>query len=224
MSTDTLQVLETAAMPRVNLLPPEIAEQRRFRRMQLAMGSAVVVAVVAVAGGWVLAHGGVSSAQTELDSANATHTDLQQQVASYSNVKQVYADVAAHETMLTTAMSGEIQWSHYLNDLSLKIPDNVWLTNIAAQTSGASTVAPAASSTALTPNKIGTVTFTGVALTHDDVATWLESLASENGFANPYFSNSTEAKIGDQKVVNFSSTVDLTPDAHSGRYTKPAGG
>ena len=79
-------------------------------------------------------------------------------------------------------------------------------------------------STALTPNKIGTVTFTGVALTHDDVATWLESLASENGFANPYFSNSTEAKIGDQKVVNFSSTVDLTPDAHSGRYTKPAGG
>ena len=222
MSTDTLQVLDTAAMPRVNLLPPEIAEQRRFRRMQIAMGSAVVVAVVAVAGGWVLAHGGVSSAQTELDSANATHTDLQQQVASYSNVKQVYADVAAHEAMLTTAMSGEIQWSHYLNDLSLKIPDNVWLTNVSVQTS-VGPAAPAATG-ALTPNKIGTVTFSGVALTHDDVATWLESLATENGYANPYFSNSTEATLSGQKVVDFSSTVDLTPDAHSGRYTKPAGG
>lgn len=219
MSTDTLDLQTTATLPSVNLLPPEIAEQRRFRRMQVAMGSAVVVAIAAVAGGWMLAHGSVNDAQSQLDAANATKTDLQHQIATYSNVKQVYADVAAHEAMLTTAMAGEIQWSHYLNDLSLKVPDNVWLTQISAETGAAgSPAAPAAQA------KIGTVTFAGVALSHDDVATWLESLATENGYANPYFSNSTEAEIGGQKVVNFSSTVDLTPDAHSGRYTKPAGG
>jgi len=32
-------------MPRVNLMPPEIAEAARFRRFQLAMGGAVVGAV-----------------------------------------------------------------------------------------------------------------------------------------------------------------------------------
>jgi hypothetical protein len=68
------------------------------------------------------------------------------------------------------------------------------------------------------------VTFTGVGFKHDDVAVWLESLASQKGYANPYFSTSTEALLGTRKTVNFTSTATLTPAAYSGRYSKPAGG
>ena len=55
---------------------------------------------------------------------------------------------------------------------------------------------------------IGTVTFSGVGFNHDDVAVWLESLAKQKGYANPYFSTSTEALIGTRTTVNFASTVD----------------
>ena len=216
MSTRTLDVLATGTLPSVNLLPPEIEEQRRFKRLQMLMGAAVVGAIAVVAGGYTLVHGGVADAQSQLDAANARHVQLQRQLTTYSNVKAINADVAAHEAMLTSAMGGEVQWSHYLNDLSLIMPDTVWLTQVSGQTGGASATAAGAS--------IGSVKFTGVAMSHDDVATWLEHLAEESGFANPYFSNSTESKIGDTSVVDFSSSVDLTPDAHSGRYTKPAGG
>ena len=71
---------------------------------------------------------------------------------------------------------------------------------------------------------IGTVTFVGVGFSHDDVAVWLESLAKQKGYKDPYFSNSTEALIGTRKTVNFTSTVTLTPEALSGAYTAPAGG
>jgi hypothetical protein len=39
------QVTGVPVMPRVNLMPPEIAEAAKFRRFQLAMGGAVVAAV-----------------------------------------------------------------------------------------------------------------------------------------------------------------------------------
>ena len=53
---------------------------------------------------------------------------------------------------------------------------------------------------------------------------WLESLAKQEGYADPYFSNSTEALIGTRKTVNFTSTVTLTPKALSEDYTASAGG
>jgi Tfp pilus assembly protein PilN len=118
-------------------------------------------------------------------------------------------------------MGDEIRWSTYLNDLSLRMPDNVWLTNISALENSAGAVPTAPGAPASTA--IGTVTFAGVAFSHDDVASWLEALAKEKGFANPYFTNATETPIGPRTVDNFTSSVDLGPNAKSGRYTKPAG-
>ena len=209
-------------MPRVNLMPPEIAEAAKFRRFQLAMGGAVVGAVAVVVALYMSAHGGVASAQTQVDNAKQQNIALQAQLAQLSSVQDVYTQVAARQAMLGQAMGDEIRWSTYLNDLSLRVPDHVWLTNMnAVENSG---TAPAAGTPgAPVSTAIGTVTFSGVAFSHDDVATWLEVLAKEKGYANPYFTNSSESAIGPRTVDNFSSTVDLGPDAKSGRYTKPAG-
>ncbi|HET6816869.1 MAG TPA: PilN domain-containing protein [Mycobacteriales bacterium] len=209
-------------MPRVNLMPPEIAEAARFRRFQLAMGGAVVGAVAIVAVLYMGAHGGVASAQKQLDDAKQQNLALEAQRSQLQSVQDIYTQVAAKQAMLSTAMGDEIRWSTYLNDLSLRIPDHVWLTNMTAtQNSGAlpTTTTP----TATTSSAIGNVTFTGVAFSHDDVATWLETLAKEKGFSNPYFTNSTETTIGPRTVDDFTSSVDLNDAAKSGRYTKPAG-
>jgi Tfp pilus assembly protein PilN len=117
-------------MPRVNLMPPEIAEAAKFRRFQLAMGGAVVGAVGIVVALYLSAHSGVASAQNQLVEVQQQHAALQTQRAQLQSVQDVYTQVAAKQTMLSTAMSDEIRWSTYLNDLSLRIPDHVWLTNV----------------------------------------------------------------------------------------------
>jgi Tfp pilus assembly protein PilN len=221
----TLSTSQLAAMPRVNLLPPEIAERRRVRQLQAGMGAAVALAVVGVAAGYLMAHASANSAKHDLANAQAQTTSLQTQIAQYNGDTALRSQLVAEQDMLSQAMAPEIQWSHYLNDLSLRIPSNVWVSTLTLQETPASS-ASSASSTASnsgTVNGIGQIQVTGVAFTHDDVATWLDSLAKEKGYANAYFSNSAEGFLGTRRIVNFSSTATVTPDALSGRYTRPAG-
>jgi Tfp pilus assembly protein PilN len=207
----------------VNLLPPEIAEKRRARLIQVGMGAAFAASLVVVGGVYMLAHQSVANAQSDLEAAQAKNASLSAQVAKFTGDKTMRADLTAQQGMLTSAMGGEIQWSHFMNDLSLRIPDNLWVTHITFTESGVPGATAPASASSVPDAGIGKIAFSGVAYTHDDVATWLDSLAREKGYANPYFSNSTTAFIGDTATVNHTSSVSLTPDALSGRYTKPAG-
>ena len=207
-----------ATLPRVNLLPPEIEEQKRFRRIQVGLGAGVAAAVGVVALGFVLASGSVSAANEELDAATAEGTRLQAETAKYADVEAVYAQAAAAQAMLGEAMGEEVRYSRFLSDLSLSVPENVWLTSL---TFDQSPVDPALGGT---EPGVGTVTVTGKGFDHEDVALWLESLSGYSTLTNPYFSSSTEVLIGSRTAVEFSSTATLTPSALSGRYTAPAGG
>lgn len=230
MTTQTVQTAGVAAIPRVNLMPPEIAEAERFRRLQVMMGLAVLVAVVLVAGLYMHARSGVSSAKQQLSAAQAAHGSLETQLNGLSQVSATYAAVHAKQGLLQQAMGQEIRWSYVLNDLSLRLPANVWITQInaaettapgATQGGSSSATAPTLPGTTVTP--LGAVDFRGVAMKHDDVATWLDSLAKEKGFAQPTFQNSTESTIGAQGVVDYSTSVLLDPSALSNRYITKAG-
>ncbi len=210
-------------LPRVNLLPPEIAEGRKVRRIQMGLGGAVLGAVAIVGVLVVTASAGVASAQSEADSAAATGTQLRAESAKYNDVTGVYNRAAAAQAMLTQAMGEEVRYSRFLSDLSLSIPENVWLKNLTFTQAPPAAAAGATAVPGAVPG-IGTVTFTGVGFSHEDVAVWLESLASQKGYVSPTFSSSTEALLGTRKIVNFTSTATLTADAYSGDYTKPAGG
>ena len=216
--TEQLAGAGLATLPRVNLLPPEIEEGKRFRRIQVGLGTAVLGAVGAVALAFVMAAGSASAANEELEAATAENTRLQAETAKYADVRAVYAQAAAAEAMLTEAMGQEVQYSRFLSDLSLSVPENVWLQSLTfAQ-------APVSPAVGATEPGIGTVTVSGLGFSHEDVALWLESLAGQAGYTNPYFSSSEETLIGPRTVVEFTSTATLTPAALSGRYTQPAGG
>jgi Tfp pilus assembly protein PilN len=208
-------------LPRVNLLPPEIHEAARFRRFQLAMAGAGVAAVAVVGGLTYMAHNDVSKAKAQVAAAQADKTNLLKQQSSLQYVADIRTQVDAKKAMLVQAMSPEIRWSYYMTDLSLRIPDHVWLTTVTA--SEASAQPASASPSAVAQPGVGSVTFAGVAFSHDDVATWLDSLAKERGFTNAYFSNSTKGLMGPRSVVNFTSSVTLSPAALSGRFTAVEG-
>jgi Tfp pilus assembly protein PilN len=217
----------TQTLPSVNLMPAEIAEAARFRRFQLAMGAAVVAAVAIVAALYVHGKSDVHSAEADIAQAQQDHATVQHELDGLSNVSDIYSQVAAKEAMVQQAMGSQVDWSRYLSDLSLRVPDNVWLSGLQLTQSNtglaATATAPVQPGAQLTPTGIANITFSGVAFSHDDVATWLDMLAKEKGFANAYFSNSTKATIGKKSVVNFTSTVTVTDDAKSNRFTKPAG-
>lgn len=221
MTTQSVETaVHTGTLPSVNLLPPEIAQRQKLRRLQYALGGVVVLAVVAVGGVYEMGHSAVTSAQAQLTQAQDQATLLQAQLAKLSNVDAVNKQLDSTKALYVAAMSPEIQWSHYLNDLSLTIPDNVWLTSITANEASTTTATTASS---VIPTGLGTVTFNGVAFTHDNVATWLEALAKEPGYEDPYFSNSTETLLGPRTIVKFTSSVVLGQQALSGRAAAQVG-
>ncbi len=203
--------LEVLTLPRVNLLPPELAEQARLRRVQLTLVGSLVVTVGVVGVLYAGATASVADATEGLSSATARGAALQAETRAFADVNEVYAKADTAQAMLVGAMGQEVRFSTFLDDLSKTVPEHVWLKNITfTQLAPVGTVAT-------TPG-IGTATFTGVGFRHDDVATWLETLASQEGFVDPYVSDATAGKIGERKTVSFTSTVTLTSNALSGRY------
>ncbi len=216
MSTETQIKAQIVTLPRVNLMPPEIAERKRLSQIKAGLALVVVVALGAVALLYQHGQGSVSAANDTLVEANAQQGVLRGQLADLAATKTLAQSLATRETMLSLAKGSEVRWSSYLTDLSLTIPKNVWLTNLTIS-QATQVVQPGV---ARPDGRIGDVSFTGTARSHDDVAAWLDSLATQVGYSHPYFSSSTEKYLGPEKVTDFTSTVDLTADALSGRCDK----
>jgi Tfp pilus assembly protein PilN len=215
-STTSTRVFD---LPRVNLLPPEIFEKRQLQRAQAGLGLVVLAAIVGV--GLVYVNGGsaVTDAKSRLQAAQSTQTQLQGKVNQLNYVTAEAAQAQAAQGMLTQATGSAIPFSTYLADLSLLTPKNVWFTSLTLTSS----VTPGSLVAGATPPPlVGSVTFAGQALAHNDVSTWLDNAAKEGGFANPYFNSSTESLVpgtgavagtAPKTWVTFSSSVNLTSAA-----------
>ena len=224
----TLTATRLGTLPRVNLLPPEIGERRRLKKLQTGLGAGVAAAAVVVGALTLLAMAQVDSAQEDLDASQARGVRLQAEANKFAEVPLVYAQVEAAQAQLGQAMGQEVRWSYFLNDISLKTPNKVWLTNmtVAQNVDTAATVAvptPALAQGSYIPSGLGTVTFEGKGFAHNDVAAWLDALAKQKGLTQPYFTNSEVQKIGTDSSVTFSSQATITEEALSGRYIQKAG-
>ena len=213
-----LDVLAAAPLPRVNLLPPEIAERQRFRRIQVGLGAGLLAATGVVALLHAAAVSGTAEASAELAATSSRGAELRAETTEYAEVQRIHAEAAAATSMLAGAMSQEIRFSTLLDDLSRNVPDDVWLENVTFTQS-----APVAGA-APTTGGVGSVSFTGVGGQHDDVASWLESLSGQRRFADATFTKSTAEPRNGRPSVAFTSSATLTPAALSGRYTAADGG
>lgn len=208
----------TAVMPlawtaaRVNLLPPEIGERVRLRRIQLSLAGCVLASAGVVGLLYLDATSTHAQAEDRVAEVTGAGDALRAETRALDHVNGVYAQAAASQALLTTAMAEEVRFSAFLDDLSKVVPEHVWLRNVTfTQTATAPTGTASAG--------IGTVTFTGVGFDHDDVAVWLETLAAQKGFADPYVTTATTERIGSRTTVAFTSNVTLTAQALSGRYS-----
>jgi Tfp pilus assembly protein PilN len=214
-----------AALPRVNLLPPEIAEAEKFRRTQFLLGGLVLLTVFLVGALWWSAHQSVAAANADLTVAQTETTALQAEAAKYANVPETYAAVATAQAQLVVAMTPEIRWSFYLNDLSLTMPSGVRLVSLSAiepYASGTPGTSVQTTTGAEGAQGIGSVTYVGKASSYDDVAAWLQAQKGQKGMTEPY--PSTAGNPPDQatkgQLVDWTTSVTITADALSHRYDK----
>jgi Tfp pilus assembly protein PilN len=216
MATKEMTALGTYVVPKVNLLPPEIAERKAQRRSYVIMGGSVVAAIVVVVFAYVGQAARVSDAKQALADAQEQDAKLKRERIAVQHIQDVYNNVDAHEALLAQAQSTRVRWSRFLHDLQTTIPDRVWLdTFTATVTPGSPSGTPG---TGVLAPGVGTVVMNGSAYEHDDVAAWLDSLTKVKGYRDPYFNSSTVVEPsttapGARTTVDFVSTVTLTGEA-----------
>lgn len=115
---------------RINLVP---AEQRKRTQTDVGLILLIVAAIV-VAGGIALSYvfygGELSDREAELADLQAQNQQLEAQLASLSQYQALDQRRAALEDVVTRVYAGRTLVSGVLGDLSLVIPENVWLGNL----------------------------------------------------------------------------------------------
>jgi Tfp pilus assembly protein PilN len=219
-----------ASVPLVNLLPPEILQQRRFKRGQRWLAVTVLAAVALLGAATWWAQTQVSTAEDGLAAETAQTTVLEVEEAKYAEVPRVLAQVSAAQRARQQSMASDVLWYRFLNDLALATPGGVSMQSVQAtlQPAGAAGAAGAAASAApsvpLKPAGIGTVTVDGTTGSFDQVSTWLENFADISGLDASTLStaNRSDSDSGSAEV-QFSSGITMTGDALSHRYEQKAG-
>jgi cell division protein FtsB len=224
-------------MTQVNLLPSDVKDRQRTRRLTAGVIMAVAAVVALLAFVFVLQAARLSDATQKLETQQAKNADLSGKIAQLSEFADLKAQVSAAEARSATALDGEVLWSGVLRDVSMVIPDEVWLSGMVGTLtpSSASTVrtpAPATPSTGATPSAgstpapatrapatapgttlIGTIQFQGSADDHPSVAQWLTRVEQVTGWANPWITNSTEIDQNGVTTIQWSGSIDLTVEA-----------
>ena len=203
-------------MRQINLLPSDIAERRRARQITLLLGAGVLGLVALLVLVYVLQAARLSGARGDLEAQERANSRLERHVNQLQGFAQLQATLRTKEQLLGQLTVNEVRWSLLLNNISLVIPSDVWLTNFsgsvqAAATAPGSTTAP-----------VGTIQVSGQTFTHLDVARWLSRLAGVDEFLFPYLSLSSKSDSDTlQTLVDFNSSVQLDQDAL--RRNQPGG-
>lgn len=192
-------------MRAVNLLPLDArAGRRRPPAAALAVAGAGVLAASLLAVGYVSANGTVDSREQEL-------AGLEQELAATRRAtkpKPAETGLSAERDQRFTALSGamaeRLAWDRVLREVSLVLPEDVWLSNLAAGGGSAATGAAAA------PDAGGqTVTFNGFTYSQEGVARLLTRLGLVPDLGEVKLQSSSVTTVGSQQIYNFTILADV---------------
>jgi Tfp pilus assembly protein PilN len=190
----------------VNLLPPDILQAQKWRRLTVAVAAIGAVIVVLVIGFYLLQVNTLSSVNADIEDRNQTNESINAQIASKQKFATLQAEAAEQEQKLSLAYAGEVSFSALLMDTSRVIPSDAYLDSLTLQTSDPAATAEGVTTTGL----IGSITGGGKAVSIDTLATFLTRLESVNGWVNPFINT-----IGADATTGgwiYSYAVDLTDE------------
>jgi Tfp pilus assembly protein PilN len=206
-------------MRAINLLPRDDS-RRGPQRPQWVVIVPVLAAVVLSGALSILflnASGKVKDKQTQLtqlkDELAAIPTPDASKVRTQSALA---ADKATRVQALNAALSRRVAWDRVFRELSLVLPDDVWLSTLSAK----APLSPSVSTAPATPGgtSVAATEFTldGYTYSHAAVARLLSRLAVVPDLINVQLQQSTLTKVGTAQVVHFVIAADVrTPGSGS---------
>jgi Tfp pilus assembly protein PilN len=198
-------------MKRINLLPPEqrVKAARELGVLYALVGLLVLVVVLGVT--YVWQNGRVSGKQTRV---TALQTQVQQAQAQAAALQPYETLQSQRTSMADTAKQiydSRVIWSSILQEISLVIPDTVQLTGInAAVPTNMLAGGQLVSGPGGTASTVD-ITFTGYAMTHNDVAEFMTRLGLLPQIENIKLTNSALTPVNGTIMASYQVTVQLRP-------------
>ena len=114
-------------MVKINLLPPEIQERRkwdRFYPIVFVVAAIAFVAIGLVAAGLFVT---INAEQANIQQTKDEIAKLNAQAEQFAVFEQKEQDLEDLQTVATDALAGRINWAQIANEISLVLPDEMWL-------------------------------------------------------------------------------------------------
>jgi Tfp pilus assembly protein PilN len=198
----------------VNLLPRDEAPKSFAANRGVVFGAVGGAALAtAVLASMMLTAGGAASAkQSELDALRAQIAAIPPApVKDTSADDTLAAEKGARVGALSAALAGRVAWDRVLRQISLVLPEDVWLTNLAAVAANDPAAAQGAG-----------LTLTGSTYSQNGVARFLSRLSVIPGLANVRLQSSATQVVGGRDLVQFTILADVPPPGTAAAPAAPA--
>lgn len=213
--------LGAPALAQVNLLPPEVGQERHFRRTKGILWAVLALSVILVLAGFAAAMVEVRSTRDDLAQAQAETQRLQREQARYSEVPAVIGQLDTARTARELGTSTEILWADYLGSFASTLPPNVGLDSLSVTAATPLELAPVPGDS-LQPVGPAVVTFDAISATVPDTAAWVDSLNAIEGLTDARVSVSALTEEGGFPHYTITVSVRVTSEALASRF--PANG
>jgi Tfp pilus assembly protein PilN len=188
----------------VNLLPADVRNRQKIRRITAASIGAVAAVVVLMLLVVVMESARVARVNRQLAAQETVNAGLNSKIAGLQTFEDLRQSVAAKQALVDGLNAGQILWSNVLQDVSATTPNGLGFTAVSG------TLAPS-----LTGRIAGTLTFQGKALNHLVVADWLAGIDRVPGWTNSWVSSVVKETTDTTTDVVFSGSVDVTTSGTS---------
>jgi Tfp pilus assembly protein PilN len=202
----------------VNLLPPDLATQRKGAIGPAEIGVGVA-AVAIVAGLFVLftsASSKVSDAEQALQTVQAEQEALAQSAAELiaaagggTVASPLLGEEGERASVLSTALESRTAWDRVLRRVTVVMPADTWLRGLG----GTSTTSDLALNAGPGADLVSTLTLTGYSLNRDGVAKLLSRMETIPDLASVQLLAATQTQLNGSTVVEYSITATLKDDA-----------
>lgn len=197
-------------MSQVNLLPREILQGQKTKRLTLMVIVAGAVVLALIIGFFLLQGTRLGSVNDDIAAQQQQNQQIQDQIDGLQRFEDLQVQAQQKESLLNAAYAGEVAMSGLLMDLSRVIPGDEYLTSFSVTLQ---TTAPTDTTGVTTGTTfVGTMSADGEAIGFNTLSVWLTRLEQVQGWANPWMSN-ISALDAPPDSYTFSTSVDLTQDA-----------
>jgi len=189
----------------VNLLPPDILQAQRYRRLTSAVILVGALLLVLVFGFYLLQVNTLGGVNDQIAAQDASNASIQADIAEKQKFAELQAKAQAKQQLLSAAFAGEASFSALLMDFSRVIPSDAFVNSLALQVTE-----PTAEVDGSTAGLIGTITGAGTASTVDSLSIFLTRLEQVKGWVNPWMA--TVSQNTGLDGFDYSLSIDLTDE------------